>query len=162
VGQKKSIEVGGKFYIKNKRKVYTMTMINLIEMAINNGRTMQLAQQGKEENITLTTYNDKSGLVDFETQITPGDMVMLINYYRYQKDKSNNEKENKVENYLNWLDTEIEIVNKEIQRNCDNLQKDILLKLTKSNIIELIREDNIRLQVFKQVKQMYELFNNII
>lgn len=62
-------------------------MINMIEMKINNGRTMQLAQQGKDKNITLTTYNDKSGLVDYETEITSGDMVMLINYYRIQKEK---------------------------------------------------------------------------
>ena len=61
-------------------------MINLIEMEINNGRTMQLAQQGKEKNITLTTYNTNSGEVDFEAEITPRYMVMLINYYRYQKE----------------------------------------------------------------------------
>ena len=134
-------------------------MINLIEMAVNNGRTMQLAQQSKDENITLTTYNDKSGLVDFETQITPGDMVMLINYYRHQKD--NNEKENKLMFFLDWLDNEIDRVNKELQRNCDILQKDMLLRLIKSNIVELIREDNIRLQMLKQVKQIYGLVYNL-
>ncbi len=64
-------------------------MINLIEMEINNGRTMQLAQQGKDKNITLTTYNTGSGLVDYEQEITPGDMVMLINYFRYQKENGN-------------------------------------------------------------------------
>ena len=135
-------------------------MANLIEMVINNGRTMQLAQWNKDESITLTTYNDKSGLVDYETQITPGDMVMLINYYRYQNDKNNNEKENKVDNYLNWLNEEIKRVNREIQKHCDNLQIGTLFKITKGNIIELIREDNIRLQMLKQVKQIYYLFNN--
>lgn len=64
-------------------------MINMIEMEINNGRTMQLAQQGRDKNITLTTYNTESGLVDFEKEITPGDMVMLINYYRFQKENGN-------------------------------------------------------------------------
>lgn len=64
-------------------------MINFIEMEINNGRIMQLAQQGKDENILLTTYNIASGLVDFETEISAGDMVMLINYYRYQKENGN-------------------------------------------------------------------------
>ena len=61
-------------------------MINMIEMEVNNGRTMQLAQQGKDENILLTTYNTASGLVDFETEIPAGDMVMLMNYYRFQKE----------------------------------------------------------------------------
>jgi len=61
----------------------------MIEMEINNGRTMQLAQQGRDKNITLTTYNTESGLVDFEKEITPGDMVMLINYYRFQKENGN-------------------------------------------------------------------------
>lgn len=61
-------------------------MINFIEMEINNGRTMQLAQQGRDKNITLTTYNTNSCLVDHEEEITPGDMVVLINYYRYQKE----------------------------------------------------------------------------
>ena len=64
-------------------------MINFIEMEINNGRIMQLAQQGKDENILLTTYNIASGLVDFETEISAGDMVILINYYRYQKENGN-------------------------------------------------------------------------
>ena len=40
-------------------------MINRIEMEINNGRTMQLAQQGRDKNITLTTYNTNSALIDF-------------------------------------------------------------------------------------------------
>lgn len=61
-------------------------MINTIEMEVNNGRTMQLAQQGKDNPITLTTFDTKSGLVDCESDIFPEDMVMLINYYRHQKD----------------------------------------------------------------------------
>lgn len=64
-------------------------MINMIEMKINNGRTMQLAQQGKDQNIILTTYNTNSGEVDYEEEITAGDMVMLINYYRFQKENGN-------------------------------------------------------------------------
>lgn len=62
-------------------------MINRIEMEINNGRTMQFAQQDYDGTILLTTYNTKSGLVDHEEDISPGDMVMLFNYYRHQKDK---------------------------------------------------------------------------
>ncbi len=63
--------------------------MNRIEMAINNGRTMQLAQHQCDDDITLTTYNTASGLVDREETITPGDMVTLINWYRYQKDNGN-------------------------------------------------------------------------
>jgi len=58
-----------------------------IEMEINNGRTMQLAQQTYDGTIAFTTYNTQSGLVDHEEDISPGDMVMLLNYYRHQKEK---------------------------------------------------------------------------
>ena len=64
-------------------------MINMIEMEINNNRTMQLAQQGRDQNILLTTYNSESGEVDGEEEISPGDMVMLLNYYRFQKENGN-------------------------------------------------------------------------
>jgi len=64
-------------------------MINMIEMEINNNRTMQLAQQGRDQNIPLTTYNSESGEVDGEEEISPGDMVMLLNYYRFQKENGN-------------------------------------------------------------------------
>lgn len=63
-------------------------MMNKIEMKINNNRTMQLTQQSYDSNITLTTYDNKSSLVDGEGIISPEDMTMLINYYRYVK--SNN------------------------------------------------------------------------
>lgn len=61
-------------------------MMNKIEMEINNGRTMQLTQQKYDGTILLSTYNTKSGLVDAEENISPGDMVMLLNYYRHQKE----------------------------------------------------------------------------
>lgn len=64
-------------------------MTNFIEMEANNGRTMQLAQHKRDGNILFTTYNAKSGLVDSEITITPGDMVTLLNWYRYQKDNGN-------------------------------------------------------------------------
>lgn len=63
-------------------------MINRIEMEVNNGRIIQLAQQQIDGNITLTTYNKKSALVDHEQNISASDMVMLINYYRYIKDNN--------------------------------------------------------------------------
>lgn len=60
---------------------------NFIEAIINNGRVLQLAQREKDDPILVTTYNMESGLVDSETEIAPGDLVMLINYYRQQKEK---------------------------------------------------------------------------
>jgi hypothetical protein len=61
--------------------------INAIEMNINNGRIMQLTQHDTDQPIIYTTYNAASGLVDYECEIAPGDIVMLMNYYRQQKDK---------------------------------------------------------------------------
>ena len=58
--------------------------IQRIEVEINNGRTMQLAQQMYDGTIAFTTYNTESGLVDREGSISPGDMVMLMNYYHHQ------------------------------------------------------------------------------
>ena len=75
--------------IYNKRRpnqMKTHSCIHIIEMEINNGRTMQLAQQKYDGTITLTTYNAKSGEVDHEENITPGDMVMLLNYFHFQKE----------------------------------------------------------------------------
>lgn len=59
--------------------------MNFINLKINNGRMMQLAQQSVDGEITLTTYDIKSGLVDNESIISPADMVTLINYYRYKR-----------------------------------------------------------------------------
>jgi len=68
-------------------EIKTPSTIHKIEMEINNGRTMQLAQQAYDGTIAFTTYNTQSGLVDHEEDISPGDMVMLLNYYRHQKEK---------------------------------------------------------------------------
>lgn len=65
----------------------TPSPIHRIEMEINNGRTMQLAQQAYDGTILFTTYNTESGLVDHEEDISPGEMVMLLNYFRFQKEK---------------------------------------------------------------------------
>ena len=62
-------------------------MANVISMEINNGRTMQLTQQEYDGKINLATFHTKSGLYDHEEEICPGDMVMLINYYRDKKQK---------------------------------------------------------------------------
>ena len=69
-----------------KGEYKTLSTIHRIEMEINNGRTMQLAQQSYDGTIAFTNYNTESGLVDHEESVSPGDMVMLMNYYRYQKE----------------------------------------------------------------------------
>jgi len=70
-----------------------MDNINIIEIAVNNNRTMQLSQQKYDGEITLTTYVNDSGEVDREEIISPGDMVTLMNWYRYQKDNGNSKLE---------------------------------------------------------------------
>ena len=62
-----------------------LSHIHSIELDINNGRTMQLAQQDYNGTITFTTYATKEGAIENEMHISPGDMVMLLNYYRYIK-----------------------------------------------------------------------------
>jgi hypothetical protein len=73
------------------RKGGGINMINKIETEINNGRTMQLTQQQYDGKILLTTFNAKSGLVDHEEEISPGDLTMMVNWYRYQKSIGNKE-----------------------------------------------------------------------
>lgn len=61
----------------------------MINVEINNDRTMQLFQKSYDGEITIITFKNKGGEVDSETTIPPGDMVMLMNYYRYQKENKN-------------------------------------------------------------------------
>ena len=56
----------------------------MISFEINNQRKMMLSQEQHDKNITVTTGTDYQ--IDNEFIISPGDMVMLINYYRYQKE----------------------------------------------------------------------------
>ena len=66
--------------IKNKG----VAMMNKIELQVNNGRTMQLVQDKYDGDITLNVF-DNTHVFDYTETIPPGDMVMLINYYRCQK-----------------------------------------------------------------------------
>ncbi|KQY90976.1 hypothetical protein ASD24_24580 [Paenibacillus sp. Root52] len=59
-----------------------------IEFKINNKRTMGIVQHKYDETCKVSTYNNTTGEVDHEEEICPGDMVMLLNYYRHVK--SNN------------------------------------------------------------------------
>lgn len=61
----------------------------ILEMNINNNRVMQLAQFSRDGEITFSTYDAKSAEVDHEETISPGDMVTMLNWYRFQKDSGN-------------------------------------------------------------------------
>lgn len=56
----------------------------MIELEVNNQRVLQLTQPYQYNDIEVTTHNKK----DYEESynIPAGDMVMLLNYYRYVKD----------------------------------------------------------------------------
>jgi len=58
----------------------------MIEIEVNNGRKITLSQDKKDGAITCKTGTKNN--IDSEFNIPTGDMVMLINYYRYKKDKN--------------------------------------------------------------------------
>lgn len=55
----------------------------MIKLSVNNGRTMELTQDTTDSKINVVTVN--SDTKDNEYDISSGDMVMLLNYYRYVK-----------------------------------------------------------------------------
>ena len=59
--------------------------MNTISFEINNQRTMQLVQR-THDGSTLLVLKDRKGnhesIPDAEAFISPGDFVMLVNYYR--------------------------------------------------------------------------------
>lgn len=59
--------------------------MNKIEMNVNNGRTLSLIQHESDRDINIMT-TDSEGIIQTIDNINAGDMVMLLNYYRYQKD----------------------------------------------------------------------------
>ena len=58
-------------------------------MNINNSRIMSLTQHQCDGDITLTTCGAGTGDIDHEETISAGDMVTLLNWYRYQKANGN-------------------------------------------------------------------------
>ena len=56
----------------------------MIELEVNNGRSVEL-MQGKPDGDINVDVLDSNGEVDYFYTITAGDMVMLLNYYQYQK-----------------------------------------------------------------------------
>ena len=63
-------------------------MINTISFDISNGRQLQLSQRQHDGKVLCTT-NDHTPLDSFASDeidfIPAGDMVMLVNFYRYIK-----------------------------------------------------------------------------
>lgn len=52
----------------------------MIKLNVNNGRIIEMTQEKADGNITVKTTASKS------YNISAGDMVMLLNYYQFQKD----------------------------------------------------------------------------
>lgn len=57
--------------------------IQKLTYSVNNGKTMELIQRGHDGTVLIS-----DGFTDEETEnyIKPGEMVMLINYFRYVKE----------------------------------------------------------------------------
>lgn len=58
-------------------------MCQQISFDVNNGRIMALNQMEHDGNVHVGTYSENDGK---EFIISPGDFVMLMNYYRWQKE----------------------------------------------------------------------------
>jgi hypothetical protein len=62
--------------------------MNKLSFNVNNGHTLSLTQR-QHDGSTLIQVENEAGhteyIADSEAFISPGDMVMLINYYRYIK-----------------------------------------------------------------------------
>lgn len=57
----------------------------MIYLYVNNGGRIELKQHEDEEGISMRKYNS-NGELERADYISAGDMVMLLNYYQYQKD----------------------------------------------------------------------------
>jgi hypothetical protein len=59
-------------------------MKNGIELEVNNGQTLFLSQVSKDGDTILDRWDGTK--MEYERSIPAGDMVMLLNLYRYVKD----------------------------------------------------------------------------
>lgn len=63
-----------------------------IEFNVNNQRKIQLEQSRRDGDVTVTVWSaERNGIreVENEYKINPGDFVMMLNWYRYQKENGN-------------------------------------------------------------------------
>ena len=59
--------------------------MNKLTFFVNNNRTMEISQDKLDEDVILRTLHSYEGY-DAKVVIPPGDMVMLMNLYRYVKE----------------------------------------------------------------------------
>lgn len=62
--------------------------MNKFTYSTNNGGTLELIQRERDGKVLIVSKDEKGdheSIPDSEAFITPGDMVMLINFYRYIK-----------------------------------------------------------------------------
>lgn len=59
-----------------------------MKFKVNNGRTIEVFQAREDGPVYVTTYSSKGDEEDCEI-ISPGDFVMMLNWYRYQKENGN-------------------------------------------------------------------------
>lgn len=62
---------------------------NIISVEVNNCQVLQLTQSEFDGNVTLHVFAEKTGEVSGTYTITPGDLVTMCNWYRYQKGLGN-------------------------------------------------------------------------
>lgn len=59
-----------------------------MKFKVNNGRTIEVFQAREDGPVYATTYDSK-GEKEGSEIISPGDFVMMLNWYRYQKQNGN-------------------------------------------------------------------------
>lgn len=59
-----------------------------MKFKVNNGRTIEVFQAREDGPVYVTTYNSK-GEKESSEIISSGDFVMMLNWYRYQKENGN-------------------------------------------------------------------------
>lgn len=59
--------------------------MNCISFNVNNGATLNLCQNKRDDAVMVTRANLTDGEIK-RCEISAGDLVMLINYYQYIKD----------------------------------------------------------------------------
>lgn len=63
-----------------------------MEFEVNNQRKIELEQTNPDGLVHVTTWSAEQGgirEVESEYDISPGDFVMMLNWYRYQKENGN-------------------------------------------------------------------------
>lgn len=59
----------------------------MLKLNVNNKITIELNQQSVDGETIVTTYDSKNQ-IENDFSISPSDLTMLLNYYRYQKENN--------------------------------------------------------------------------